>query len=36
VVDDFAVKYTMEQDEEHFISALKADYDITIHKTATK
>jgi hypothetical protein len=34
VVDNFAVKYTMEQDIEHLISALKADYDITIDKTA--
>jgi hypothetical protein len=36
VVDNFAVKYMMEQDAEHLISALKADYNITINKTATK
>jgi len=36
VVDDFAVKYTREQDVNHLISALKENYEITIDKTATK
>ncbi len=36
VVNDFAVKYTWEQDAEHLISALKEEYDITINRTATK
>jgi hypothetical protein len=36
VVDDFAVKYTNEQDAEHLISTLKQDYDITIDQEATK
>ncbi len=36
VVDNFAVKFTIEQDAEHLISALKADYNITIDKTAMK
>jgi hypothetical protein len=36
VVDDFAVKYTNEQDAEHLISMLKQDYDVTIDQEATK
>jgi len=36
VVDDFAVKYTREQDAKHLISALKENYEITIDKTAMK
>jgi hypothetical protein len=36
VVDDFAIKYTREQDVNHLISALKENYEITIDKTATK
>jgi hypothetical protein len=36
VVDDFAVKFTREQDVNHLISALKENYEITIDKTATK
>jgi hypothetical protein len=32
VVNDFAVKYTNEQDAEHLIRALKQDYNITIDK----
>jgi hypothetical protein len=36
VVNNFAVKYPMEQDTEQLISTLKADYDITIDKTAKK
>jgi hypothetical protein len=36
VVDDFTVKYRMEKDADHLISALKADYDIAINRTAAK
>ena len=36
VVDDFAVKYTREQDAKHLISALKENFEITIDQTATK
>jgi len=37
MVDDFAVKYTREQDvNHHLISALKEDYEIMIDKTVTK
>jgi hypothetical protein len=36
MVDDFTVKYTMEQGAEHLISTLKADYGITIDRTATE
>jgi hypothetical protein len=32
VVDDFAVKYTREQDANHLISALKENYEISIDK----
>ncbi len=36
VVNNFAVKYTREQDAEHLISALKKEYDITINQTTIK
>jgi hypothetical protein len=36
VVDDFAVKYTREQDANHLISAIKEHYKMTIDKSATK
>jgi hypothetical protein len=36
VVNNFAVKYTNEQDAEHLISMLKQDYDITIDWEAMK
>ena len=36
VVDNFAVKYTREQDAKHLIIALKENYKITIDQTATK
>jgi len=36
VIDDFAVKYTREQDAKHLISVLKENYEITIDQTATK
>jgi hypothetical protein len=36
VVDDFAVKYTREQDANHLISAIKEHYEMTIDKSATK
>jgi hypothetical protein len=36
VVDNFAIKYTYEQDAEHLISMLKQDYNITIDWEATK
>jgi hypothetical protein len=36
VVNNFAIKYTREQDVNHLISALKENYEVTIDKTATK
>jgi len=36
IADDFAVKYTREQDVNHLISALKVNYEIMIDKTAMK
>jgi hypothetical protein len=36
VVDDFAIKYTKQEDAEHLINAIKQDYNITIDWDATK
>jgi hypothetical protein len=36
MANNFTVKYTMELDAEYLIRALKADYDITMDRTATK
>jgi hypothetical protein len=36
VVDDFAIKYTKQEDAEHLINAIQKDYNITIDWDATK